>query len=827
MRNYLKNSFINLMQTIAAGFAELNKMSVEDGCELLADMQKGVIRIGTLIEEEGTAAEQSVIPVLEEFCEQLYLISRELENGGITQDAIKKIRRQNRTVTDNLREKLTARYEIVFLPYKASMWDSMESVYKAARADPDCNAVVMPIPYYNLGAGRTALSCIYEIDQYPPDVEVTDYRNYSIRQTHPDAVFIHNPYDEYNYITQVPEEYFSSELVKYTDHLVYIPYKVCMGKVKDIYCTMPGVSNSWRTFVQSERVREVYLKYYPPEKIVAAGSPKFDKVILYNKNKPDLPCAWETGLSGKKVFLLNTHLKNIMNYPDRMFKKLRYIFSLFYGRKDAALLWRPHPLSMETIKSMKPGILPEYLKLVEEFKKMENGIYDVTSDVHRAIAASDAYIGDWSSLVAMYGVTGKPVMVLSICAGQESLLERYGDSLRASAFCADRDTVCLAYIGNNDLYEYRLKTKDTTYIGCFDAELYGRIGMIRYMFCYDGKLFLSGGTDEEIHVICRPKTRTMKTIARRTAAYPADQITNCIQWSDRIYIITGNIAGIGYVDMKSERFIGEAAFSCMKLSKPLTVCDSVLSDDRIILLCNEANVILIFQLKTKSVEMIEDGLGYEKMVKLCVEDNEIYLLSEEMKLYRYEINEKNLFLFTDIGEVFKTDKRVGKILKYRQSLFIIPEGPNSIYELNIKTKMVKKLRYPENIQFDSDDVYPNFSRFSGYEMIGNRLLLCPRVSNQLLTLNMENGEIAGEKIPLPYNWSMDEAAEDKLTMSYRIKRPNSIYYEEYYGLKRYIDIVLTGKDRKAEQRQKEYSDNFCNLSGESGKEIWNHVKSAL
>ena len=37
--------------------------------------------------------------------------------------------------------------EIVFLPYQAAMWDSLESVWKATYEDKEhCNAYVMPIP---------------------------------------------------------------------------------------------------------------------------------------------------------------------------------------------------------------------------------------------------------------------------------------------------------------------------------------------------------------------------------------------------------------------------------------------------------------------------------------------------------------------------------------------------------------------------------------------------------------------------------------------------------------------------------------------------------
>lgn len=40
------------------------------------------------------------------------------------------------------------------------------------------------------------------------------------------------------------------------------------------------------------------------------------------------------------------------------------------------------------------------------------GIYDDTANIDRAIAISDAYYGDASSVVQMYQITEKPVMIL-------------------------------------------------------------------------------------------------------------------------------------------------------------------------------------------------------------------------------------------------------------------------------------------------------------------------------------------------------------------------------------------------------------------------------
>ena len=46
-----------------------------------------------------------------------------------------------------------------------------------------------------------------------------------------------------------------------------------------------------------------------------------------------------------------------------------------------------------------------------EYKAAEWGIYDDSVDMDRAVALSDAYYGDMSSIVWLYQKTGKPNMI--------------------------------------------------------------------------------------------------------------------------------------------------------------------------------------------------------------------------------------------------------------------------------------------------------------------------------------------------------------------------------------------------------------------------------
>jgi len=332
------------------------------------------------------------------------------------------------------------RKEVVFLPYKASMWDSLESVWKAAAADPECDAYVVPIPYYDKNPDGSFKKIHYEGGQYPPEVPVVWYEDYDFTARKPDVIFIHNPYDECNYVTSVAPAFYSKNLKKYTDKLVYIPYFV-LGELDpeneeavekmSHFCTLPGVIHADEVIVQSENMRQAYIKVLTDfagpqskaqweEKILGLGSPKFDKVGSVTREDIVIPEEWKPVLLKsdgirKKVILYNTSITALLNQQDRMLVKMRDVFRIFREEQDeVALLWRPHPLIRATIESMRPKLWEEYSALVEEYKAEGFGIYDDTADLNRAITLCDSYYGDHSSLVQLCQKAGKPCMIQNV-----------------------------------------------------------------------------------------------------------------------------------------------------------------------------------------------------------------------------------------------------------------------------------------------------------------------------------------------------------------------------------------------------------------------------
>lgn len=164
---------------------------------LLEQCQESAIQIGGVI-EESEGEDFATIALLENYCEQLYetyeLIRQQQSVSG--SKVYKNLRKDLIRIENSVKNDIPVRMSAVFLPYKASMWDSLESVWKAADADPDCDAYVIPIPYYEKNADGTFGQMHYEGDEFPKDIPVTGYEDYDFESERPDAIFIHNPYDE-------------------------------------------------------------------------------------------------------------------------------------------------------------------------------------------------------------------------------------------------------------------------------------------------------------------------------------------------------------------------------------------------------------------------------------------------------------------------------------------------------------------------------------------------------------------------------------------------------------------------------------------------------
>lgn len=405
------DSFYQVHEEVKAALNQKDMVLVQN---ILSECQEYAIQMGNIIEKlEGEG--HVTVSYVEKYCEALFHVFESVKRDDINVNkSYKLLNKLLIQIENSVKYDITVRKEIVFFPYKVSMWDSLESVYLAAREDPNCDVYCVPIPYYDLNPDLTFGQMHYEGHDYPKDIEVIDWQVYKFEERKPDVIYIHNPYDNGNLVTSIHPRFYSANLKKYTDALVYIPYYSTTGGMAEGQSLCVAYLHADYIVIQAPWMRAHFDERIPDEKFLPLGSPKFDKVIRKCQNPPEPPVEWKQKMAGKKVYFYNTSINGMLHNTGEFLKKMKYVFSCFEGREDACLLWRPHPLLDSTFDSMRRDYKQEYLSLKNDFISRNLGIYDSTPDMESTIALCDAYIGDaGSSVTSLFGMAGKPLFILN------------------------------------------------------------------------------------------------------------------------------------------------------------------------------------------------------------------------------------------------------------------------------------------------------------------------------------------------------------------------------------------------------------------------------
>lgn len=440
MQRFQINQINEILNLLGQAHVELETKlscgSYEEAQSLLGDCQDTAVSIGEIIEaSEGENA--PVIQELEEYCECVYRLYEDIDNGKSISVLFESILRQYKKMCNAFVNEYPVRKQAIFLPYKASMWDSLETVWERYMSDEEWDAIVIPIPYFDKKQDGTVGEMHYELDQYPENVPVMKFDSYDFEQNHPEEIFIHNPYDNNNFVTSVHPFFYSSNLKKYTDKLIYIPYfvladpnpksKVSVNGMAH-FAQVPGVVNADDVRVQSENMRLCYIEAMVDiageesrpiweKKISVMESPKIERLKRLKSKGVSVPEEWKKHIenddgTNKKVVLYNTSVTALMNEGMLMIEKMSRVFEVFKSYQDSVvLIWRPHPLIEATISSMRPELWNEYKVLLDKYRNENLGIYDDSADLDRALVLADAYYGDESSLVQLCKEIGTPVMI--------------------------------------------------------------------------------------------------------------------------------------------------------------------------------------------------------------------------------------------------------------------------------------------------------------------------------------------------------------------------------------------------------------------------------
>ena len=369
-----------------------------------------MIDIGNLIEDmkgEGTES----VRCIEKFCDTLYMIYQ-----GNTYDLINEF--------DNLfsviEKEIITHKEIVIMPYRSADWSYVKNIWEQTKKDPEVDVTVAVLPYFYKEYDGSVKEYVNELNDFPKEINAIDICGYNLELHHPDIIYIQNPFDNENKAVSVYKEYYSDVLKKNTNKLIYIQsfqleefdsnderaYKNMLS-----YCMVPGVVNADEVYVQSENMREMYIKKlteFAGDNTVDIWRKKICvKPEWMNEKKEE-----HIHAGGKKRMLFYTSISGVMQNQDVAAEKIERVLKTFKQYSDRIeLTW----CIQELINSVLPDINAELYDCINVIRNnyMVEKIGHMCSDKDKGILDScDAYYGDTSSIVQWYRNDGKPVMIM-------------------------------------------------------------------------------------------------------------------------------------------------------------------------------------------------------------------------------------------------------------------------------------------------------------------------------------------------------------------------------------------------------------------------------
>lgn len=772
---------------------ETRRKNIKIAVQLLAEAQEAAIALGNSIEAylgEGS----NTVKAIEEYCEAIYRLHTALQEKSEFDSSLSELYSQWQQIRNFAEEELSDRYEMVFLPYKVSMWDSLESVWRAAEEDPDCDAYVMPIPYYDKNPDGTFRSEHYEGEEFPEDVPVTHYLEYDLEKRHPDIVFIHNPYDDHNFVTSVHPYFYSAKLKKYAEKLVYIPYYISAEINPDSRSSIEGkagmaltngVLHADMVFLQSENTKKLFvniLSEYIPEvkrsywenKIWGLGSPKLDRVNRVVRDDARLPKDWhdliytESGLR-KKVIFYNISISTLLKNPD-MLNKIRDVLQFFKNCKGAALWWRPHPLYESTLASMRPDMLSEYQQMVNQYKQEGWGIFDDGVDLQWAIAETDAYYGDKSSVVQLFKEAEKPVMIQNVLVRTQQEIKAEDIPIWPSAFCVDGDEIWFIHGKMNVLMKHSMKENHTYVINTISKTEMFQEALYYGIYKWNNKMFFIPCWAREIGVYDINDKIFSKLSLKNIEEYKNRMLfCKVYEYGNCLYCIPEYYKAILKIDLESN----DLEYITIKGTSDEYIADTTRVGNEVVAIFAETNKALFLDLESDTVLIRKIGKKERKFIRITNMDELLYLFDKNthsvVKIARSNYSKEEKFCDTTYESI--------KMVSVFPNMFLM----DSVYshEMQIidaqKKVIFQEESEPRGQQGSLESMY-----YSGIENSGcienNRLLYFSRAFCSMYQFN-------GGKLEARFTLSLDKDEFLELKSLVACAEDKEINENDIYDLK--------------------------------------------
>ncbi len=404
----------------------LNTGNVEIVCKLLEGCQNLAINLGTLLENRISGSEHTV-HMLEEYCELVYKCSEDQtdENAERLEESLEHISEEVNELLQNRKK------QILFLSFKGDWWRELKPFYEKCNSDPGMDVTVISVPYL-IGDDVAQIKGEIHDDRelLPDNVIITDVKEYDFSNHFPDVIYTDYPYDGTCTTMNVPQFFYSENLRKYTEKLVYVPPFDCSepaGEGDRANVTLktlieqPAVVYADEVILRSEVFKKLYVdvltslngnREYWDEKIKAAEREAVPDESPISDHDT-LPEEWGKKIAGRKALVFRISSSFILHYRNLAIKKIQEALNIISGSKEKiALIFSPD-VQEDRLEVIDHEIFEQYEGLISDIKRTDEVIYDDSGMSDTYVSCFGAYYGCACNLAHKCRNAGIPVMIMN------------------------------------------------------------------------------------------------------------------------------------------------------------------------------------------------------------------------------------------------------------------------------------------------------------------------------------------------------------------------------------------------------------------------------